>query len=95
MADNGSPSRRTIRTWDAGTMFGPRLIVTYVDPGTPPPSPPPSTNWAVRFADYTAVLAPAETGTVMLLAADRRQARTLMPYIVGMLDAVPCCAGSW
>jgi hypothetical protein len=41
------------------------------------------------FKDYSSILAPGEKGTVMLLAADRRQARTLMRYVVGMLDAVP------
>jgi hypothetical protein len=44
------------------------------------------------FRDYQAVLGPGEVGTVMLLAADRKQARTLMRYIVGMLDAVPMLA---
>jgi hypothetical protein len=38
------------------------------------------------FRDYTAVLAPGEVGTVMLLAADRKQARTLFRYIKGLLE---------
>jgi hypothetical protein len=45
--------------------------------------------YSACFRDYRAILAPGEKGTVMLLAADRRQARTLMRYVVGMLDAVP------
>ena len=34
-------------------------------------------------------LAPGERGVVMVLAADRRQARVVMRYIVGLIDAVP------
>lgn len=41
------------------------------------------------FADHRANLAPGEVGTVALIAADRRQARTLMRYIAGFFDAVP------
>jgi hypothetical protein len=41
------------------------------------------------FRDYSGVLAPGEIGTVMLIACDRRQARILMRYINGFLDAVP------
>jgi hypothetical protein len=41
------------------------------------------------FRSYAGILAPGEKGTVMLLAADRRQARVLMRYVVGTLDAVP------
>lgn len=44
------------------------------------------------FREYGARLAPGERGTVMLLAADRRQARTLMRYCVGMLETVPALA---
>jgi hypothetical protein len=45
--------------------------------------------YLAAFRDYRSILAAGEKGTVMLLAADRRQARTLMRYVVGMLDAVP------
>jgi hypothetical protein len=45
------------------------------------------------FRTYADVLAPGETGTVMLLAADRRQARVLMRYITGLLEAVPMLPG--
>ena len=41
------------------------------------------------FKDYTKHLAPGEVGTVMLLAADRRQARVCMRYIEGFIDAIP------
>ena len=39
------------------------------------------------FRRYT--LAPGERGVVMVLAADRRQARVVMRYIVGLIDEVP------
>lgn len=45
--------------------------------------------YAACFRDYSAVLAPGEVGTLAIIAADRRQARTIMRYIVGFLDAVP------
>jgi hypothetical protein len=45
--------------------------------------------YLAAFRDYTSLLAPGEKATVMLIAADRKQARVLMRYIVGMLDAVP------
>ncbi len=41
------------------------------------------------FRDYSRVLAPGERGHVMVLAADRRQARVVFRYIQGLLDAVP------
>ena len=41
------------------------------------------------FRDYRAHLAPGEVATVAVIAADRRQARTVMRYITGFLDAVP------
>jgi len=41
------------------------------------------------FRDYRAHLAPGEVGTLAVIAADRRQARTVMRYIVGFLDGVP------
>lgn len=39
--------------------------------------------------DYSAVLAPGETGTVMLLASDRTQAGVCFRYICGLLEAAP------
>lgn len=41
------------------------------------------------FRDYAGVLAPGEVGTLAVIAADRRQARTVMRYITGFLDAIP------
>jgi hypothetical protein len=41
------------------------------------------------FREYRDLLAPGEVGTLPVIAADRRQARTVMRYIVGFLDAVP------
>src|SRR6266566_6816053 len=35
------------------------------------------------FRDYSAFLKPGEVGTVMVIAADRRQARTILRYIRG------------
>jgi phage terminase large subunit-like protein len=44
------------------------------------------------FRDYSAVLAPGERGTVMVLAADRKQARTVLRYIAAFFDSVPMLA---
>ncbi len=41
------------------------------------------------FRDYRKILAPGERGTVMVIAADRRQARVVFRYIAGFLDTVP------
>lgn len=41
------------------------------------------------FRDYSHVLAPGEVGTLAVIAADRRQSRVVMRYIVGFLEAVP------
>jgi hypothetical protein len=41
------------------------------------------------FRDYSRVLARGERGVVMCIAADRRQARVVLRYIVGLLEAVP------
>jgi hypothetical protein len=41
------------------------------------------------FRDYRGVLAPGEVGTLAVIAADRRQARTVMRYITGFLEAIP------
>ena len=44
------------------------------------------------FRSYADVLAPGERGTLPLIATDRRQARTLMRYVVGLLDGCPMLA---
>lgn len=41
------------------------------------------------FRNYDDVLAPGEVGTVAVIAADRRQARTIMRYITAFLDHIP------
>ena len=44
------------------------------------------------FRDYRHVLAPGEKGVVMVLAADREQARVVFGYIEALLDQVPMLA---
>lgn len=44
------------------------------------------------FKDYSAYLAPGERATVMVIAADRKQARVVLRYITGMLESVPMLA---
>jgi hypothetical protein len=44
------------------------------------------------FRDYTSVLAPGEGGMVMVIAADRRQARVVFRYIRALLEGVPMLA---
>jgi hypothetical protein len=41
------------------------------------------------FKDWRPFLAPGEVGTVMIIAADRRQARVIMRYCLGLLETVP------
>jgi hypothetical protein len=41
------------------------------------------------FREYADKLAQGEVGTLPVIAADRRQARTVMRYIVGFLEGVP------
>jgi hypothetical protein len=49
--------------------------------------------YLAAFRDYSAVLLPGETGIVMLIAADRRQARVLLRYVLALLTAVDALAG--
>src|SRR5262249_753132 len=44
------------------------------------------------FRDYRIMLAPGERGTVMVIAADRRQARVVFRYVLGLLESVPILA---
>jgi len=44
------------------------------------------------FRDYRSVLAPGERGTLPIIAADRRQARTVFCYVTGLLDSCPMLA---
>jgi hypothetical protein len=48
--------------------------------------------YLAAFRDYSEVLAAGETGTLMVIAANRRQARTVLRYINGLLDSVPMLA---
>ncbi len=44
------------------------------------------------FKDWRPYLGPGERGTIMIIAADRKQARTIMRYVKGLLGAVPMLA---
>jgi hypothetical protein len=50
-------------------------------------------TYVACFIDYSPYLAPGETPVVAIIAADRRQARVLLRYVVGTLRAVPMLAG--
>ena len=41
------------------------------------------------FKDWRPYLGPGEVGTVMVICADRKQARTIMRFALGLLKAVP------
>jgi len=41
------------------------------------------------FTDWRPYLGPGEVGTVMVICADRKQARTIMRFALGLLKAVP------
>jgi hypothetical protein len=45
--------------------------------------------YEAAFRDYTDRLAPGEVATVMVLACDRKQARTVMRYVAGLLHSKP------
>jgi hypothetical protein len=44
------------------------------------------------FRDWRPFLGPGEVGTIMVVAADRRQARVIMRYCLGLLRSVPMLA---
>jgi hypothetical protein len=44
------------------------------------------------FRDWRPHLGPGERGTIMIIAADRRQARVIMRYCLGLLRSVPMLA---
>ena len=48
--------------------------------------------YLATFKDWTPLLAPGEVGTVMVIATDRRQARTIMRYVEALLRGVPMLA---
>lgn len=41
------------------------------------------------FRDYLPFLGPGEVATIMVIAADRRQARVIMRYVAGFFDHIP------
>lgn len=41
------------------------------------------------FKDWTSFLAPGERATVLVIAADRKQARVVMRYVMGLLNGIP------
>ncbi len=45
--------------------------------------------FAAAFTDYRPYLGPGERPTIMMVATDRRQARTLMRYVIGILQNSP------
>src|ERR1019366_1962944 len=49
-------------------------------------------TYLATFRDYTPFLAPGEVATVAVIAADRKQARSIFRFIIGLLEAVPALA---
>jgi hypothetical protein len=49
--------------------------------------------YLATFKDWRPYLGPGETGTVMIVAADRRQSRVIMRYCLGLLRNVPMLKG--
>jgi hypothetical protein len=45
--------------------------------------------YLATFKSYREYLAPGERGTIVIIAADRKQARTIFRYVRGMLNNVP------
>jgi hypothetical protein len=48
--------------------------------------------YLATFRDYRAYLQPGERATILLIAADRKQARVILRYIHGLLTGVPMLA---
>ena len=42
------------------------------------------------FRDWRPYLGPGEVGTIMVICADRKQARVIMRYCLGLLKACRC-----
>jgi hypothetical protein len=49
--------------------------------------------YLATFKDWRPFLGPGERGTVMVIAADRAQARVIMRYVKGLLSSVPMLKG--
>jgi hypothetical protein len=45
--------------------------------------------WLAAFKDWRPYLGPGEIGTIMIIAADRKQSRVIMRYCLGLLKSVP------
>ncbi len=50
--------------------------------------------YLAAFRDYGPFLAPGERATIPVIAADRKQARTVMRYLTGLIDASPIIANT-
>jgi hypothetical protein len=51
-------------------------------------------TYLATFRNYEEYLAPGEAATVAVIAADRKQARTIFRYTIGLLNAVPSLAAA-
>jgi hypothetical protein len=49
-------------------------------------------TYLATFRDYTPYLAPGEMATIAIIAADRKQARSIFRFIIGLMEAVPALA---
>ncbi len=49
--------------------------------------------YLAAFRDYAPMLGPGERATIMIIAADRRQARVIMRYLAAFLRGVPMLSG--
>jgi hypothetical protein len=75
------PTAPTREAWFvAGRRSGKSYIAAYI------------ATYLATFRDWRPYLAPGEKAVIMLLAADRRQAKQLLRYIAGMLASVPMLA---
>ncbi len=48
--------------------------------------------YLATYRDYAPLLAPGEIATIPIVAADRKQARTIFRYVLGLLNNVPALA---
>lgn len=51
-------------------------------------------TYLATFRDYTPHLAPGEVATIAVIAADRKQARSIFRYVIGLLEGVSSLKGS-
>ena len=74
---NGAPREPCREGWVvAGRRAGKSLVAALV------------AVYLAYFRDYREFLGPGERATVMVIAADRRQARVVFRYIAGLIDGV-------